>query len=208
VKIEGHGPDILCVPGSDTDVLYGVLIDLIDRHVKTDIVRRGLADILKYEIVSIPADGIVPLAVPVQAQQDQVCLRQVYGKCAVGDHIDDQIAHLFRLHHQIPQGFLAVFPQKSLPAAEEEDADEDADDESEESGDTEDTENDALDDETEDGSASDTVPTDNSADPAADETGADVTNQPDNSATDGSQTDGNPAADPAADGNAESDVVN
>ncbi len=92
--------------------------------------------------------------------------------------------------------------------AEEEDADEDADDESEESGDTEDTENDALDDETEDGSASDTVPTDNSADPAADETGADVTNQPDNSATDGSQTDGNPAADPAADGNAESDVVN
>lgn len=92
--------------------------------------------------------------------------------------------------------------------AEEEDADEDADDESEESGDTEDTENDALDDETEDGSASDTVPTDNSADPAADETGADVTNQPDNSAADGSQTDGNPAADPAADGNAESDVVN
>lgn len=92
--------------------------------------------------------------------------------------------------------------------AEEEDADEDADDESEESGDTEDTENDALDDETEDGSASDTVPTDNSADPAADETGADVTNQPDNSATDGSQTDGNPAADPAADGNAESDTVN
>lgn len=92
--------------------------------------------------------------------------------------------------------------------AEEEDADEDADDESEESGDTEDTENDALDDETEDGSASDTVPTDNSADPAADETGADVTNQPDNSAADGSQTDGNPAADPAADGNAESDTVN
>ncbi len=94
--------------------------------------------------------------------------------------------------------------------AEEEDADadEDADDESEESGDTEDTENDALDDETEDGSASDTVPTDNSADPAADETGADVTNQPDNSAADGSQTDGNPAADLAADGNAESDTVN
>ena len=92
--------------------------------------------------------------------------------------------------------------------AEEEDADEDADDESEESGDTEDTENDALDDETEDGSASDTVPTDNSADPAADEAGADVTNQPDNSAADGSQTDGNPAADPAADGNAESDTVN
>lgn len=92
--------------------------------------------------------------------------------------------------------------------AEEEDADEDADDESEESGDTEDTENDALDDEAEDGSASDTVPTDNSADPAADETGADVTNQPDNSAADGSQTDGNPAADPAADGNAESDTVN
>ncbi len=92
--------------------------------------------------------------------------------------------------------------------AEEEDADEDADDESEESGDTEDTENDALDDETEDGSASDTVLTDNSADPAADETGADVTNQPDNSAADGSQTDGNPAADPAADGNAESDTIN
>ncbi|MCI9380262.1 MAG: DUF1002 domain-containing protein [Dorea sp.] len=94
--------------------------------------------------------------------------------------------------------------------AEEEDADadEDADDESEESGDTEDTENDALDDETEDGSASDTVPTDNSADPAADETGADVTNQPDNSAADGSQTDDNPAADLAADGNAESDTVN
>lgn len=96
--------------------------------------------------------------------------------------------------------------------AEEEDADADADehadDESEESGDTEDTENDALDDETEDGSASDTVPTDNSADPAADETGADVTNQPDNSAADGSQTDGNPAADLAADGNAESDTVN
>ena len=94
--------------------------------------------------------------------------------------------------------------------AEEEDADadEDADDESEESGDTEDTENDALDDETEDGSASDTVPTDNSADPAADETGADVTNQPDNSAADGNQTDGNPAADLAADGNAESDTVN
>lgn len=91
-------------------------------------------------------------------------------------------------------------------SAEEED--ENTDDESEEPDDTEDTENDVLDDETQDGGASDTVPTDNSANPAADETGADVTIQPDNSAADGSQTDGDPAADPAADGNTEPDAVN
>lgn len=90
--------------------------------------------------------------------------------------------------------------------AREED-DENTDEEDADSDDTEDTEDDALDDETQGDGMSDTVPTDNSADPAADETGADVSSLSDNTAADGITTDGNPAADPSADGTADPNTV-
>ena len=65
----------------------------------------------------------MPLPVSVQAQQDQVRLRQVQGKGAVGDHVDDEKPHPLGLRHQVPQRFPAVPPQKGLAAAEEQDAD-------------------------------------------------------------------------------------
>ena len=91
VEIEGHGPDVLRVPGGAAHVRDGVLVDLVDGHIKADIVRRGPADVLEYQVVGIPADGVVPLPVSVQAQQDQVRLRQVQGKGAVGDHVEEPV---------------------------------------------------------------------------------------------------------------------
>ena len=63
----------------------------------------------------------MPLLVSVQAQKDQVRLRQIDGKGAVGDRIDNEKPHLLRLDHQIPEAFLPVSPQKSLSAAEKQD---------------------------------------------------------------------------------------
>ena len=63
----------------------------------------------------------MPLTVTVQAQEDQVCFRQVNGEGTVGDYIDDQKAHFLGFHNKIPERLFTVPPKEGLASAEEQD---------------------------------------------------------------------------------------
>ena len=121
MEVKGHGADVFRIPRRLTDLADGVLVDLIDGHIQAYIVRRGAVDVLQYAVVGIAANGVVSLAVAVQAEQDKVGLRQIDGVGAVGDHVDDEKAHFLGFDHKIPQSTVAVPPQKGLSAAEEQD---------------------------------------------------------------------------------------
>ena len=83
MKIEGNRAHIFHIPRSEADMLYSIFIDLIDGHIKTDIVSRGVFNIFHNGIVCITTDGIMPLPVTIQTQQNQICLWQINGKCAI-----------------------------------------------------------------------------------------------------------------------------
>ena len=109
---------MLRIPGRFAYVPDGIFVQPVDRHIKTDIVRRGMANVFHDKIIGLTPDLIVPLPVSVQAQKDQVRLRQIDGKGAVGDHVDNEKSHLFCFHYQISEALLIVSPQERLSAAE------------------------------------------------------------------------------------------
>ena len=73
-------------------------------------VRGSVFDVFHDEVIGVSPDGVVTLPVPVQAQKDQIGLREVQGKGSVGDHVDDEKAHALRLDHQVPEGDVPVPP--------------------------------------------------------------------------------------------------
>ena len=70
MKIEGNGPDISGIPGGDAYVPHCVLVDLIDGHIETDIVRRGVLYIFHDGIIGISANGIMAFPVSVKTEQN------------------------------------------------------------------------------------------------------------------------------------------
>ena len=122
MEIEGYGLHVFRIPCQAADMVNVVLVDLVDGHVEADIAGGSIPDILQNGIVSIATDGVVPLPVTVQAQEDQVSFRQIDGEGTVGDHVDDQEAHFFGFDHQIPECLFAIPPKEGLAAAEEQDS--------------------------------------------------------------------------------------
>ena len=68
-----------------------------------------------------PPDGVVTIPVPVQAQKDQIGLREIQGKGSVGDHVDDEKAHALCLDHQVPEGDVPSLHKKVSPPQKKED---------------------------------------------------------------------------------------
>ena len=64
----------------------------------------------------------MPVPVAVETQKNQIRFRKINGKCSVGDHINDQKPHIFRLYNQISQREISIFPEERFSAAEEENA--------------------------------------------------------------------------------------
>src|SRR5699024_4226406 len=56
VEIEGYCSDILCVTGSDADIPYIVLVDLVDGHIEANVVCGGIAYVLHNDVVCIATD--------------------------------------------------------------------------------------------------------------------------------------------------------
>ena len=100
-------------------MLHSILVDLVDGHVEADVIGCGVFDILHDGVVGIATDCIMTLPVAVQTEQDQIRFRQINREGAVGHHIDDEKAHLFCFHYQIPQSTLSIPPEEGLTAAEE-----------------------------------------------------------------------------------------
>lgn len=109
-------------PGFSAYIPHRILVNLIDRHVKADIARRRIPDILHNLVVGVSTDGIMPLPVAVQAEKDEIRFRQIQWKGSVCHHIDNKKSNPFGLNNQIPQGLALILPQKGLPAAEKQDA--------------------------------------------------------------------------------------
>ena len=118
MKIERNGAYILCIPSRNAYVFDRVFIDLIDRHIKTDIVGRGVSNILHNDVVGISTHGVMTLSIAVKTEQNEICFGKINGKRTVGHDVYDQKAHLFRFDDQIFDCFIAVFPQKSLSSTE------------------------------------------------------------------------------------------
>ena len=77
MEIEGNGSDMFRIPCSFADMLYCIFVDLIDRHIKTDVICRSIADIFHDGIIGIPTNEVMPFPVTIQTEQDQICFRQV-----------------------------------------------------------------------------------------------------------------------------------
>ena len=107
------------IPGQAADMVHVVLVDLIDGHVEADIVCSCIADIMENCIVGIAPDCIVTLPVAIQAQKDKVGLRKIDRESTVGDHVDNQEAHLFSFDYKIPECLFTIPPEESLATAEE-----------------------------------------------------------------------------------------
>ena len=110
MEIKGNGPHIFRIPGGPAHMADGVLIDLVDGHVKADVARGSVFDVFHDEVIGVSPDGVVTIPVPVQAQKDQIGLREIQGKGSVGDHVDDEKAHALCLDHQVPEGDVPVPP--------------------------------------------------------------------------------------------------
>ncbi len=122
VKIERYGADVFGVTGCNTYIPHTVLVDLIDGHVKAYIVCSGIADVLHDGIVGVAPDLVMALPVSVQAQKDQICLREIDRERAVRNNIDDEKTHAFCFNDQISQRAVTISPKKCLTTAEEQDA--------------------------------------------------------------------------------------
>ena len=121
MEVEGDSLYMIRISGQTAYVVHIVLVNLVDRHIETDVTSRGIAYILQDDIVGIAPDGIVPFPVTVQAQEDQICFWQVNGEGTVGNHIDDQETHFLCFNHKIPECFFTVPPKEGLASAEEQD---------------------------------------------------------------------------------------
>jgi len=107
------------IPGQAADMVHVVLVDLVDGHVEADIVCSCIADIMENCVVGIAPDCIVTLPVAIQAQKDKVGLRKIDRESTVGDHVDNQEAHLFSFDYKIPECLFTIPPEESLATAEE-----------------------------------------------------------------------------------------
>ena len=99
-----------------------MFVDLVDRHIEADIVGSGVLHMFHDGVVCVAPDGIVACPVTVEAEQDQIRLRQINGEGAVGHDVDQEKAHFLGLHHQVPHRARPVMPQEGLSPAEEQDA--------------------------------------------------------------------------------------
>ena len=88
MKIEGNSADVRRISGDQTDMAHSIFVDAVDSHVKTDIVRGCVLNVLHDGVVGITANGVVPLAITVQTEQNQVSFRKLERKSAVGDNIE------------------------------------------------------------------------------------------------------------------------
>lgn len=122
MKIEGNSADVRRISGGQTDMAHSIFVDAVDSHVKTDIVRDCVLNVLHDGVVGITANGVVPLAVTVQTEQNQVSFRKLERKSAVGDNIDDQKTHFLCFDDQLPQGTVTVMPEEGFTSAKEENA--------------------------------------------------------------------------------------
>ena len=122
MKIEGNSADVRRISGDQTDMAHSIFVDAIDSHVKTDIVRGCVLNVLHDGVVGITANGVVPLAITVQTEQNQVSFRKLERKSAVGDNIDDQKTNFLCFDDQLPQGTVTVMPEEGFTSAKEENA--------------------------------------------------------------------------------------
>ena len=122
MKIKGNGTDVFCVTSSQANVSDCVFVDSIDSHIKADIIRSSVLDILHYCIVGVAANYIMSFFVSVKAEQNQVGFGQVDRECTVRHNIDNQKTHLLSFNNQITNCFLAVLPQERFTATEEKDS--------------------------------------------------------------------------------------
>lgn len=122
MEVEGDRPDVWLLLRRQAHIPDGVLVDPVDGHIEADIAGGGIADVLQDQVVGVPPNGVVPLPVPVQAEENQVGLRQVQGKGAVGHHVHNEKAQRPGFDNQLPQSLLSVPPEEGLAAAEKQDA--------------------------------------------------------------------------------------
>lgn len=101
VKVKGDGTNVFGIAGGNTYVAHASFVDLVDRHVEADVVRRGTLDVSHNGVVGVAADLVVALFVTVKAQKDQVGFGKINGKGAVGDYVDDKEAHLLCFDHEV-----------------------------------------------------------------------------------------------------------
>ena len=122
MEVERDSSDVLRVPGGDTNIADSIFVDLVNRHIQTNVISCCMADILHDGVVSVSPHGIMPLPVTVQTKQDQIRFGKINRKCPIGDNIHDQESHLFCFDYQVTESFAAVLPQKRLSTTEEQNA--------------------------------------------------------------------------------------
>ena len=120
MKIERYRSDILCVTGSNADIPYILLIDLVDSHIETNVVCGSIAYVLHNDVICIAADFIVTLLVTIQAEKNQVGFWKINGECSVRYNINDEKSHLLSFDYQITEITLSVFLEEGFTAAKKE----------------------------------------------------------------------------------------
>ena len=123
MEVEGNSPHRVLFPRRLADRPDRTLVDLIDRHIKAEVVGGCAGDIFQNRPVGISADCIVTGLIPVQAQKNQIGFRQIERVSAVGHDVDDQKADFPCLGYQITQRPAGILPEKGFAAAEEKNPD-------------------------------------------------------------------------------------
>lgn len=83
MEIKGDRPHIFGLLRRQTDIPDRAFVDLVDRHIEADIVGSGVLHMFHDGVVCVAPDGIVACPVTVEAEQDQIRLRQINGEGAV-----------------------------------------------------------------------------------------------------------------------------
>ena len=122
VKIEGYRPYILGFFGKEADISYGILVDLIDRHIKADVVRGCVSYVFHDAVVGVASDGVVARFIAVEAEEDQICFRKIDRVGTVCHGINDEKAHFLGFPNEIAQSKVPITPKEGFASAEKKNA--------------------------------------------------------------------------------------
>lgn len=122
MEIEGYRTNIFSVTSRSAYITHTVLVDLIHSHVEADIICSSIDDVLHDSIVGITANFIMTLLISIQAQKNQISFREINGKRAICNYINDEKSHAFGFNNQISQTALAILPKECLTTTEEQNA--------------------------------------------------------------------------------------
>lgn len=81
-----------------------------------------MTNVLHDQVVGIPTNGVMMLAVAIQAEEDEVDFGKVDGERSVGHDDGEEESHAFCLKNQIPYLFVPIVPKQRFTPTEKEDA--------------------------------------------------------------------------------------